>query len=301
MSPESMAGYAHGRSKSPRRCWETPVLIMAGTVVSKVAAASLSAAQRRMVLPRGGTRWLQRHRADRLSTGLLLAGRGRLGPKSGCGSTPERDPAPEARDVEERSRAARAAANDLTARAVLEAAVPLTDTRAAPAVAYLLGRALEPPYPENLKYLPDVWLAELHRVGESALVAELDANGASLGVQVTWLTPLGTKSLHAPVRQTFLFADPRAKAAVFSLRVPENEVWHAKDAPEHVVCEGAEDALSCSRPRWRDDPRRVGCRAVETRSRCAAAKRLPCFGTATPLARRRPAWMCCCCTAPTCA
>jgi hypothetical protein len=51
-------------------------------------------------------------------------------------------------------RAARTAANNATAHAVLEASVPLTDPRAAPAVVHLRSRALEPPYPENLRYLP---------------------------------------------------------------------------------------------------------------------------------------------------
>ena len=120
----------------------------------------------------------------------------------------------------------------------------LTDARATPAVAYLQRRTIAPPYPDNLYYLPDVWLEQLHRVGEGALVAELHAHGALLGVQVTWLDPFGAKSLHEPVRQTFLFADTRAKAAVFTLQVPKDAVWRSKHTPQRVVCEGVEDALS---------------------------------------------------------
>ena len=62
--------------------------------------------------------------------------------------------------------AAHTAANDMTAHAVLDAAVPLTDARAVSAVAYLSSRGLQPPYPQNLRYLPDVWLGQLHRPGK---------------------------------------------------------------------------------------------------------------------------------------
>jgi hypothetical protein len=142
--------------------------------------------------------------------------------------------------------AAHTAANDMTAHAVLDAAVPLTGARAAPAVAYLSSRGLQVPYPVTLRYLPDdIWLEQVHRPGEGALVAELHAHGALLGVQITWLNPLGAKSLHVPVRETFRFVDPRAKASVFSLAVSKDQVWNAEHAPARVLVECVEDALSC--------------------------------------------------------
>jgi hypothetical protein len=61
---------------------------------------------------------------------------------------------------------------------------------------YLRSRGLEPPYPVGLLgHLDD------GRVGESALVAKLTEYNRITGVQLTYLTPDGKKSLIEPVRR----------------------------------------------------------------------------------------------------
>ena len=132
------------------------------------------------------------------------------------------------------------AANDATAHAVLDAVIPLTDPRAGPVVTYLASRGLAPPYPETLHCLPDVWIEQLHRPGEIAMVAELYAHDTLLGAQVTWLDVFGAKSLHEPARETFFFEDQRAKAATFQIQT----ACSTEGAPDIVACEGVEDALS---------------------------------------------------------
>lgn len=95
-------------------------------------------------------------------------------------------------DTKSAEGSAAAVANRLRAKDILVAAVPVEGT---PGEAYLRGRGLEPAYPECVKFLPEA------RTGEGALVGQLTAHDRVVGVQLTYLDPVGRKSLVLPVRR----------------------------------------------------------------------------------------------------
>ena len=138
--------------------------------------------------------------------------------------------------------------HDRITRWVLDRCVALTEPAAAPAVTYLTGRSLPPPYPDIVGFLPDtVWHEDLDRPGEGALVGRLTANGLPCGAQLGWLTPQGGKSLIEPARQVFLLDIPQRRAAVFDLPVAMTSVQQFSQGPfDRCICEGLENALSCA-------------------------------------------------------
>src|SRR5690242_2233401 len=83
------------------------------------------------------------------------------------------------------------------AREYFAALMPIAGT---PGEAYLRKRALEPPYPDWIRWLPP----HVARIGEGAVVALLTAGGVVTGLQLTFVTTDGDKSLIEPVRRTFL-------------------------------------------------------------------------------------------------
>jgi putative DNA primase/helicase len=133
-----------------------------------------------------------------------------------------------------RSRAA-AAASAARAEEVLAAAVPVEGTVGA---TYLASRGLEAPYPACVKWLPDA------RIGEGALVGVLTARGATVGVQLAYLDPTGCKSLHEPVRQTFLHDREHGNGLMFQIQ--DGKAGNAAGRERGVVllAEGLEDGLS---------------------------------------------------------
>jgi hypothetical protein len=88
----------------------------------------------------------------------------------------------------------RKGASAARAEAILKEMVPPEGTHTE---IYLRSRKLPPPYPNCVKHL------EHARVGESAMVGLLTADGRITGVQLTYLDPDGCKSTVEPVRQRF--------------------------------------------------------------------------------------------------
>jgi hypothetical protein len=96
---------------------------------------------------------------------------------------------------------------------------------------YLRSRGLAPPYVDCVRFLSD------GRIGESALVGLLMAHHSVVGAQLTYLDPIGRKSLHEPVRQTFVIDHERAKGAAF---IVEKLSANAS----LLLCEGLEDGVA---------------------------------------------------------
>jgi hypothetical protein len=132
-------------------------------------------------------------------------------------------------DEDAEGSAAATLANAQRAKEVLAEAESVDGTVAE---TYLRSRGLAPPYPDAVKCLRDA------RTGEGALVGLLCARGVVVGAQVTYLDPLGRKSLRTPVRQTFI-ADPGRGRGVFFV-VQEG----ADKNGVIMIGEGMEDGLS---------------------------------------------------------
>lgn len=116
----------------------------------------------------------------------------------------------------------------IMAHTILAWAVPIGPDHVA--TKYLRSRGLEPPYPECLKFLDNA------RIGESALVAVLYDSGRIVGVQVTYLTPMGEKSLVEPVRRRWNLE--KAPGAVFLI-----EPLIGDPSTPLAFAEGVENAL----------------------------------------------------------
>jgi putative DNA primase/helicase len=126
-------------------------------------------------------------------------------------------------------------ANAIGAKEVIDAVVAADGTLAE---TYLRSRGIQPPYPDCVRFLANA------RLGESAMVGLLIAHDAIIGTQLTYLDALANKSLHEPVRQTFLLDRERAKGAVFV-------VEKLSSNGRLLLAEGLEDGLSlraCGRP-----------------------------------------------------
>ena len=135
---------------------------------------------------------------------------------------------------------AAAAANIDRAKEYLQHCVPIEGT---PGEVYLRGRGCEL-LPAWLHWLPP----NVARLGEGAVVAVLQAGGIQVGLQLTFVTQDGIKSLIEPVRRTHkLEQTPRARAGAFGVMPEPTELARqAKDphALPLLICEGAEDTLS---------------------------------------------------------
>ncbi len=119
-------------------------------------------------------------------------------------------------------------ASSAAARYFLDAATPLADT---PAAAYLAGRGIDGPYPDNLKFVPKA------RQGEGALLAVVANSDGPTAVQVTYLDAKGNKSAVMPQRRIYRLRPDWSSTGGFSLTLA--------DAPARtVMAEGVEDALS---------------------------------------------------------
>jgi hypothetical protein len=113
-----------------------------------------------------------------------------------------------------------------------------------PAERYLSEhRRIDPPYPPDLKYLPNA------RCGEGALVAPLYSHERITGIQVTYLDMEGRKSVVSPQRRRFNLE--KAPDAVFLLP-------YTGENTNVVIAEGLEDALSV----WRYGALRCHVRGI---------------------------------------
>ena len=81
------------------------------------------------------------------------------------------------------------------ARDVLSRSVGVKGT---PAAKYLKSRGITPPYPKNIKFIPDA------RAGEGALVAVIeDPAGEAVAIHLRYIDPDGEGSLTEPRRRLF--------------------------------------------------------------------------------------------------
>jgi putative DNA primase/helicase len=119
-------------------------------------------------------------------------------------------------------------ASSAAARYFLDAATPVADT---PAAAYLAGRGVDGPCPDNLKFVPEA------RLGEGALLAVVASPDGPSAIQVTYLDAKGTKSATMPQRRIYRLRSDWSSAGCFSLTL-------AAAPARTVIAEGVEDALS---------------------------------------------------------
>jgi hypothetical protein len=99
---------------------------------------------------------------------------------------------------------------------------------------YLRSRALPPPYPLKLYWLPNA------RTGEGAVVVELIAASRTVGVLLTYVDALGRKSAHRPARRRFNVE--RAPDAV--MLIPPTDISQRPIDHDTIIVEGLENALS---------------------------------------------------------
>ena len=136
---------------------------------------------------------------------------------------------------EDRKSSAAARAKVDYARGVLSRSVGVKGT---PAAKYLKSRGITPPYPKNIKFIPDA------RLGEGALVAVIeDLAGEAVAIQMRYIDPDGQGSLIDPKRRLYALVSDWGRLGLFRLPGVSN-----KDAPAQViVAEGVEDALSLTK------------------------------------------------------
>lgn len=131
---------------------------------------------------------------------------------------------------------ARARASAATARELLDRMVDISGTAAE---AYLKSRGLlaSPPPVGLLGFVPDA------RLGEGGLISVLTAHERTVGIVVTYVTPVGRKSTVLPPRRRFNLE--RAPGAVFRLPAPPEALTGPIDrTADYAAAEGVEDALS---------------------------------------------------------
>ena len=104
-----------------------------------------------------------------------------------------------------------------------------------PAAKYLKSRGIAPPYPKNIKFIPDA------RAGEGALVAVIeDLAGEAVAIRLRYIDRDGQGSLIDPKRRLYALVPDWAIRGLFRLPGISN-----KDASARfIVAEGVEDALS---------------------------------------------------------
>jgi hypothetical protein len=127
------------------------------------------------------------------------------------------------------------------ARQICDAAGPIDGTDGEQ---YLRSRGLDPPYPIDLRWLPDA------RTGEGAIVVNLIAAGRPVAILCTYVDALAKKSAHRPSRRRFNL-EPGHPGAV--MRIAEREPGSVDQTTDIVVVEGLENGLSIARvkqPGW---------------------------------------------------
>jgi putative DNA primase/helicase len=108
---------------------------------------------------------------------------------------------------------------------------------------YLDARGLPGPWPLRLQWLTNA------RPGEGAIVTPLTAHGRTTGVQLTYITPLATKSLVKPARMR-LNIEPEPAF----IEIASREPGVVDISADTILVEGVENGLSLSRlkrPGWR--------------------------------------------------
>ena len=121
------------------------------------------------------------------------------------------------------------------ARGVLSRSVGVKGT---PAAEYLESRGITPPYPKNIKFIPDA------RAGEGALIAVIeDLAGEAVAIQLRYIDPDGEGSHTEPRRRLFPLVPDWAIRGLFRLSVAtENDT-----SGRIIIAEGMEDALSLTK------------------------------------------------------
>ena len=127
------------------------------------------------------------------------------------------------------------------ARQIRDAAGPIDGTDGEQ---YLRSRALPPPYPLELRWLPDA------RTGEGAIVVDLVASGRPVAILCTYVDALAKKSAHRPSRRRFNL-EPGHPGAV--ILIAEREPGSVDQTTDIIIVEGLENGLSIARvkqPGW---------------------------------------------------
>jgi hypothetical protein len=118
------------------------------------------------------------------------------------------------------------------AREILDNSIPIEGT---PAADYLASRGVHGTYPDCVRYFPGA------RTGEGALVGVLQSHDRVVGIQLTYIDPMGRKSLVEPARRRFMLE--KSPDAVFEIySAPSGKVKDIRY--DLIVAEGLEDGLS---------------------------------------------------------
>jgi hypothetical protein len=121
------------------------------------------------------------------------------------------------------------------ARQIRDAAGSIANTDGA---RYLQSRGIDPPYPLELRWLPNA------RTGEGAIVVDLIAADRPVGILVTFIDALGKKSAHQPNRRRFNLEPGHPGAG---MRIAEREPGSVDQSADIIVVEGLENGLSIAR------------------------------------------------------
>ena len=135
----------------------------------------------------------------------------------------------------------RALISAFKARQIRAAVGPIDDTDG---LRYLHDRGLDPPFPIELKWLPNA------RAGEGAIVVELIASGRPVVILCTYIDALARKSAHQSNRRRYNL-EPGHPGAV--MRIAEREPGAVDLTADVIVVEGLENGLTIARvkkPGW---------------------------------------------------
>jgi hypothetical protein len=121
------------------------------------------------------------------------------------------------------------------AKGVLSRAVAAKGT---PAEKYLRARGLLPPYPKNIKFIPDA------RIGEGAMVVIVeDLAGEAVAIHMHYIDPDGQGSIIEPKNQLYALVPGWGSRGLF--RLPGAPIEDT--AARVLIAEGLEDALSLTK------------------------------------------------------
>ena len=118
------------------------------------------------------------------------------------------------------------------AREIIEKVEPIAGTDGE---RYLISRGLAPPYPLDLKWLPEA------RTGDGAIVIELVASGRTVAILLTYIDALGGKSTINPKRQR-LNIEPNQPGAI--IEIAATTPGATDIVADTIVCEGLENGLT---------------------------------------------------------